>query len=75
MKSRIESVAFEGTTLRVSAREPLPAELRVLALATALRVFERFPAFSRLVLSTGTAEVSISREEIGAFTIRTEAPR
>jgi hypothetical protein len=64
VKEQIEAVTLEGRMLRVTAREPLPVEPRVIALATAIRVFDRYPILERLTLTTGSAEISLSREEI-----------
>jgi len=64
VRELIESVVLEGTTLRVRAREPLPVELPALLVGTAMRVFERHPVLRRVALSTPSAELAVSREEI-----------
>jgi hypothetical protein len=64
VRELIESVALEGTTLRVRAREPLPVELPTLLVGTAMRVFERHSALRRVALATPTVELSVSRDEI-----------
>lgn len=64
MRERIEALALEGRTVRVTARDPLPVEPRVLALAAAMRVFERYPVLHRLTLTVAGAEVTASREEV-----------
>jgi hypothetical protein len=48
----------------VTAPEPLSAERNTLAVASALRVFERFPALDGLVLVAGGAEVSLKRADV-----------
>jgi hypothetical protein len=48
----------------VSAPEPLPAERETLAVASAIRVFEHFPALDRLVLTSGGSEVSLARVDV-----------
>lgn len=64
MRDRIEVVVLEGQHLRVTAREPLGVEPRLLALAAAIRVFEQYPVVERLTLTTGGADVVVSREEV-----------
>lgn len=64
MRERIEALALEGRTVRVTARDPLPVEPRVLALAAAIRVFERYPVLHRLTLTVGGTEATGSREEV-----------
>lgn len=64
MRERIEALALEGRTIRVTARDPLPVEPRALALAAAMRVFERYPVLDRLTLAVGGTEVTASREEV-----------
>jgi len=60
----IETVALEGQTVRVAARLPLPVEPRILAMAAAIRLFERYPVFDRLTLTVGSTETRVSRETI-----------
>jgi hypothetical protein len=60
----IEAVALEGQTVRVAARLPLPVEPRTLAMAAAIRLFERYPVFDRLTLTVGSTETRVSRETI-----------
>jgi hypothetical protein len=64
MRDRIEVVVLEGQHLRVTAREPLGIEPRLLALAAAIRVFEQYPVLDRLTLTTGETDVVVSREEV-----------
>ena len=64
MKPGVDAIGLAGSTLRVPAPEPLPADPVTLAVATAIRVFERFPALDALVLDGGTSEVSVSRGEV-----------
>ena len=64
MSEPIEAVALEGQTLRVIARLPLPVEPRTLAVAAAVRLFERYPVFDRLTLTVGSSETRVSRETI-----------
>ncbi len=64
MRDRLEAITLEGRTVRVTARDPLPVEPRVLAVAAAMRVFERYPVLTRLTLTVGDTEVSASREEV-----------
>jgi len=64
MRDRIEAVALEGQTLRVTAREPLGIEPRMLALAAAIRVFEQYVVLDRVTLAVGGSEVAVSRDEV-----------
>jgi len=64
MRDRIEAVALEGQNLRVTAREPLGIEPRMLALAAAIRVFEQYVVLDRLTLTVGGNDVVVSREEV-----------
>lgn len=64
MIERVDAVALEGQGLRVTAREPLPVEPRALVVATAVRVFERYPLLRRLTLRAGEGEWSTTREEV-----------
>jgi hypothetical protein len=64
MRQRIEAVALEGQDVRVTARDPLPVQPRALAIAAAIRVFDRFPALDRLTLAVGDARVTVSRQDV-----------
>jgi hypothetical protein len=64
MRSWIGAVSLSGPTLRVGVPEPLPADMPALAVASAIRVFERFPALGRVVLSGGGTEVTLSRVDV-----------
>ena len=64
MKERVDIVSLAGSTLRVIAPEPLPADRATLAVATAIRVFERFSALDGLVLNCGDSEVPVTRAEV-----------
>ncbi len=64
MRQLIEAVTLEGQNVRVSARDPLPVDPKALAVAAAIRVFERYPALDRLTLSVGNEQVTVSREEV-----------
>jgi hypothetical protein len=64
MRSWIDVVALVGSTLRVSVPSPLPAERETLAVASALRVFERFSAIDGLVLVAEGGEVSLTRADV-----------
>jgi hypothetical protein len=64
MRQLIEAVTLEGQTVRVTARDPLPVKPAVLAIAAAIRVFERYPALDLLTLSVGSAEASVSRQDV-----------
>jgi hypothetical protein len=64
VKAWVDAVKLEGATLRVIAPEPLPAERDTLAVASALRVLERFPALDGLILASGGAEVALRRAEV-----------
>jgi hypothetical protein len=52
------------STLRVVAPDPLPAERDTLAVATAIRVLERFPALEGFVLLGGGGEASLTRADV-----------
>ena len=64
MKAWIDSISLAGTTLRVTAPVPLPADRSTLAVASAIRVFERFPALDGLVLAGDDGEVLLTRTTI-----------
>ena len=64
MRAWVDAVSLVGSTLRVAAPEPLPAERDTLAVASAIRVFERFPALDGLVLVGGNGEVSVTRADV-----------
>ena len=44
MKSWVEAISLVGSTLRVAAPGPVPAERDTIAVASAIRVFARFQA-------------------------------
>jgi hypothetical protein len=64
VKAWVEAVSLAGGTLRVTAAEPLPADRDTLAVASAIRVFERFPALDSLVLVTAGEEVPLARAHV-----------
>jgi hypothetical protein len=64
VKAWLDSVSLAGSTLRVSAPEPLPADRSTLAVASAIRVFERFAALDELVLLCSEGEVSLVRTDV-----------
>lgn len=64
MRQLIEAVTLEGQNVRVSARDPLHVDPKALAIAAAIRVFERYPALVRLTLSVGNDQLTVSREEV-----------
>lgn len=64
MKAWVEAVSLGGSTLRVTAPDPLPAERNTLAVASAIRVFERFQALDTLVLAGGAADVRVTRADV-----------
>jgi hypothetical protein len=64
MRQLIEAVTLEGQNVRVSARDLLPVDPKALAVAAAIRVFDRYPALARLTLSVGNEQLTVSREEV-----------
>lgn len=64
MSGQIDAVVLQGSTLRVVVPDPPAIESTTLAVATALRVFERYPILDRLTLVVANTEISISREEV-----------
>jgi hypothetical protein len=64
VKAWVETVSLAGSTLRVTAAEPLPADRETLAVASAIRVFERFPALDAIVLVTAGGEVPLARTHV-----------
>jgi hypothetical protein len=64
MKAWVDAVSLAGSTLRVSAPGPLPAGRDTLAVATAIRVFERFQALGDLVLAGEDGEVTVTRGDV-----------
>jgi hypothetical protein len=64
VSEQIEAVAFDARTVRVAVRRPLPVEPPTLAMAVAIRIFERHPVFDRVVLTVGNAETAVSRDMV-----------
>jgi hypothetical protein len=64
VKAWVDAVSIAGSTLRVTAPDPLPAERDTLAVATAIRVCERFPALECLALLGGSGEASLTRADV-----------
>jgi hypothetical protein len=64
MSEQIEAVALDARTVRVTARRPLPVEPQTLAMAAAIRLFERYPVFDRLVLTVGKADTAVTRDMV-----------
>lgn len=64
MRQLIEAVALEGQNARVTARDPLPVQPRALAVAAAIRVFDRYPALDGLTLVVGDTRVTLSRQDV-----------
>lgn len=64
MRSWIDAVTLVGSTVRVTVPSPLPADRDTLAVASALRLFERFPAIDGLVLVADEGEVSLTRAAV-----------
>ena len=67
MKAWVESVSLEGSALRIAAPDPLPAARDTLAVASAIRALERFPALDAVILAGGGADVRVTRAEAEAF--------
>ena len=67
MKMRASSVAFDGTTLRISMAPALPSDPSVLAVAVALRLLARYPVVDRIVLGDHATEMGFTREQIERF--------
>jgi hypothetical protein len=61
VKAWVEAVSLGGSTLRVTAPDPVPAERDTLAVASAIRVFERFQALDTLVLAGGVTRADVER--------------
>jgi len=64
VKAWVDAVSLAGSTLRVAAPDPLPAERGTLAVATAIRVFERFQALDGLILAGADSEVTVTRGDV-----------
>ena len=64
MKAWVDAVSLKGSTLCVAAPGPLPAERETLAVASAIRVFERFQALDTLVLTGVDADVCVTRADV-----------
>jgi hypothetical protein len=62
VREQLQAISIEGQHVRVTARGSLSVEPRLLALAAALRVFERYAVLDRLTLTAGDVEVAVSRE-------------
>jgi hypothetical protein len=67
VKAWVESVSLEGSALRIAAPDPLPAARDTLAVASAIRALERFPALDAVILAGGGADVRVTRAEAEAF--------
>jgi hypothetical protein len=57
-------VTLVGATVRVTVPSPVPADRDTLAVASALRLFERFSALDGLVLVADGDEVSLARADV-----------
>jgi hypothetical protein len=64
VKELIEPVAFEVTRLTVTVRPPLPVGAAAVALATGIRVFERYPVNERAAVISEADEVRLFRDEV-----------
>jgi len=64
VRSWIDTVSLSGSTLRMTVPEPLPADRVTLTVASAIRVFQRFPALDGLVLVAAGGEVSLTRADV-----------
>ncbi|MGH7264706.1 MAG: hypothetical protein ACREMB_07600 [Candidatus Rokuibacteriota bacterium] len=64
MREQFQAISIDGQHVRVTARDRLSVEPRLLALAAALRVFERYAVLDRLTLTAGDVEVVVSREQV-----------
>jgi hypothetical protein len=64
VRSWIDGLSLVGSTVRVSVPSPLPADRDTLAVASALRLFERFAALDELVLVAEGGEVSLARADV-----------
>lgn len=64
MREQVEGLTLEGTTLRVAVREPLPVDLPTLAVATAIRVLDRYAVLDRVTVTAPATEVSLTRDEV-----------
>jgi hypothetical protein len=64
VKGWIEGLSLSGRTLRLTARDPLPADAATLVVATAIRVFERFGVFDAVVLVSEHGELRLTRPEV-----------
>jgi hypothetical protein len=64
MNAWVEAVTLAGSTLRVAAPGFLPAEPDTLAVASAIRVFDRFQALDTLLLAGGDGDVHVTRAEV-----------
>jgi hypothetical protein len=64
MRSWIDAVTLVGAAVRVTVPSPLPADRDTLAVASAIRLFDRFSALDELVLVADGEEVSLARAEV-----------
>jgi hypothetical protein len=64
VKAWVEAISLVGSTLRVAAPGPVPAERDTIAVASAIRVFARFQALDTLVLEGGDADVRVLRADV-----------
>ena len=64
MKSWVEGISLVGSTLRVAAPEPVPAERDTIAVASAIPAVARLQALDTLVLAGGDADVRVSRADV-----------
>ncbi len=64
MRELVESVAVEGMALTVALSPTLPVDVPTLAVATAIRAFDRYPILDRVTVRSGSTEIGLSRGEI-----------
>ena len=64
MKDRLQGVRLEGGCLRLAVSEAVDVELHVLAVATRLRVFERYPVPDEMALEARAALARVVQSEV-----------
>ena len=64
MREYVETLTLEGRTVRVSATGPASVEPALLAIGTALTLFERYPVLDGLALRVGATEIGVTRDQV-----------
>lgn len=67
MRARVEAVTIEATRIAARVRVAGGADAATLAVATALRLFARYPVVDRFTLTGHGADLEVSRAQAEAW--------